>query len=85
MISHFTIFGERCSGTNFLESAILENFKIKHKGDRKIEALLPTDLNYLIQNNIISMNYFKIENPIYGITYPGDEKHMKLIISLYGM
>ena len=28
MITHFTIFGERCSGTNFLESAILENFKI---------------------------------------------------------
>lgn len=28
MITHFTIFGERCSGTNFLESAILENFKL---------------------------------------------------------
>jgi NDP-sugar pyrophosphorylase family protein len=65
--------------------ALLEDFQIEHKGDRKIEALLPTDLNYLIQNNLISMNYFKIENPIYGITYPGDEKHMKLVISLYGM
>jgi NDP-sugar pyrophosphorylase family protein len=65
--------------------AILEDFQIEHKGDRKIEALLPTHLNYLIQNKIISMNYFKIENPIYGITYPGDEKHVKLIISLYGM
>ena len=65
--------------------AILEDFQMEHKGDRKIEALLPNDLNYLIQNNIISMNYFKIENSIYGITYPGDEKHVKLIISLYGM
>ena len=28
MITHFTIFGERCSGTNFLESSMLQNFKI---------------------------------------------------------
>lgn len=63
--------------------AILEDFKIKHKGDRKIECLLPMDLNYLIHNNLISMDYFEIKNPIHGITYPGDEKHMKLIISLY--
>lgn len=28
MISKFTIFGERCSGTNFLEEAILKNFNI---------------------------------------------------------
>ncbi|AYV85711.1 MAG: hypothetical protein Satyrvirus33_1, partial [Satyrvirus sp.] len=27
-ISKFTIFGERCSGTNFLEKAILTNFDI---------------------------------------------------------
>lgn len=25
----FTIFGERCSGTNFLEKAILENFELE--------------------------------------------------------
>lgn len=28
MIKYFTIYGERCSGTNFLESAIKNNFKI---------------------------------------------------------
>ena len=28
MVSKFTILGERCSGTNFLEKAILENFDI---------------------------------------------------------
>ena len=69
---------------DFLD-AILDDFQLEHKGDRKIEALLPTDLNYLIKNKLISMHYFKIENSIYGITYPGDEKHMKLVISLYGM
>ena len=28
MIENFTIFGERCSGTNFLEEAIIANFNI---------------------------------------------------------
>lgn len=28
MIKYFTIYGERCSGTNFLESSIINNFKI---------------------------------------------------------
>lgn len=28
-LTHFTIYGERCSGTNYLESLILENFNIE--------------------------------------------------------
>jgi hypothetical protein len=28
MITHFTIFGERCSGTNYLEEVINANFHI---------------------------------------------------------
>ena len=28
-IKYFTIYGERCSGTNFLESAIKENFELE--------------------------------------------------------
>ena len=30
MIKYFTIFGERCSGTNFLEHAIKDNFHIEY-------------------------------------------------------
>ena len=29
MVKYFTIMGERCSGTNFLESAILKNFNLE--------------------------------------------------------
>lgn len=83
-LASVNFIGLRPETLDFLH-AVLEDFKIEYKGDRKIEALLPTDLNYLIQNNIITMNYFEIKNKIYGITYPGDEKHMKMIISLYGM
>lgn len=64
--------------------AILDDFKIQHAGNRKAESLIPTDLNYLIQNELISINYFEIENSVHGITYPGDEKHVKLVVSLYG-
>lgn len=30
MVKYFQIYGERCSGTNFLECAIKENFEIEH-------------------------------------------------------
>ena len=30
MIKYFTIYGERCSGTNFLMNAILKNFEIEY-------------------------------------------------------
>jgi hypothetical protein len=34
-ITHFTIFGERCSGTHFLQHAIANNFAIKYiKGEK---------------------------------------------------
>jgi len=29
MIKYFTVYGERCTGTNFLEKAILENFELE--------------------------------------------------------
>jgi len=29
MVKYFTVFGERCSGTNFLEGAIKENFDLE--------------------------------------------------------
>ena len=29
MVKYFTIYGERCSGTNFVENAIKENFKLE--------------------------------------------------------
>ncbi len=30
MVKYFTIYGERCSGTNFLEHAIKENFELEY-------------------------------------------------------
>lgn len=75
--------GLRYQTLDYLQ-AILDDFQETHKNNPEIECLLPNDLNYLICNKLISMNYFEIENSIYGITYPGDEKHVKLMVSLYG-
>ena len=82
-LASVNFIGLRPQTLEYLE-AILDDFKIQHAGNRKVESLLPTDLNYLIQNELISINYFEIENSVHGITYPGDEKHVKLVVSLYG-
>lgn len=62
-------------------NAILIKFQRAHKNDRKIECLLPDNLDYLIKNKLITMDYFTINNKIYGITYPGDEIIMKNVVS----
>lgn len=73
--------GLRPETLDFL-SAILEHFQMAHSGDRKIECLLPDNLDYLIKNRLISMHYFEIKNQIHGITYPGDENYVKLLLSI---
>ena len=60
----------------FLET-ILRDFQKEHATDRKIECLLPDNLDFLIKYNFITMDYFEIKNKIYGITYPGDEELIK--------
>ena len=61
---------------DFLET-ILRDFQKEHATDRKIECLLPDNLDFLIKYNFITMDYFEIKNKIYGITYPGDEELIK--------
>ena len=60
MISHFTIFGERCSGTNFLESAILENFKINSSNSNAFfnNSLVIKNEQYLEAINIFNGKSF---------------------------
>ena len=55
----------------------LDIFKKLHHDNSKIEALLPDDINDLIQNNNIIMYAFKIINPIMSLTYQTDIPNMK--------
>jgi NDP-sugar pyrophosphorylase family protein len=55
-------------------SVILEQFKEKHKEDRRIEALLPEDISTLIRQKKISMNLYSTPDEWIGITNPEDEE-----------
>ena len=59
---------------------ILEKFKSYNKNDKKIECLLPDNLNELIEKDIIKMTYFEIKYDVIGITNPGDELIIKDIL-----
>ena len=62
--------------------AILDDFQVEHPDDRKIECLLPDNLNSLVKDKFISMHYFEISESVYGITYPGDELIVQRLLSL---
>ena len=62
---------------------ILDEFKVIHKNDKKIECLLTDNLNELIKSNLMEMTFFEITNSIIGITNPGDEDIVREQLSKY--
>lgn len=62
MITKFFVFGERCSGTNFLTASIQENFKLKldlsignkHFFGHKIYAKAPDTIYFAITRDIVT-------------------------------
>ena len=59
---------------------ILDKFKKDNPNDKKIECILPDNLNELIQSGLINMEFFEITDKILGITNPGDEDIVKQIL-----
>jgi choline kinase len=55
----------------------VSDFKEKHKGDEKIEILLPDILNIMIGKKELELHYFEINNEIMGITNPQDSSNLK--------
>tara|TARA_X000001036_G_scaffold438644_1_gene487043 strand:- start:1333 stop:2121 length:789 start_codon:yes stop_codon:yes gene_type:complete len=55
----------------------LDSFKLLHYNNNKIEALLPDDINDLIQNHNVIMYAFKIRDTIMSLTYQTDIPNMK--------
>ena len=53
---------------------ILQNFKQIHKGDRKIECLLPVEISNLIKTNKITLEIYSTTEKWLGITNPEDEE-----------
>lgn len=59
----------------------LIQFKEDNINDNKIEALLPDDLNHLLETKEITLDYFVIKNKIQSLTYQSDIDSMKEFIS----
>ena len=58
-----------------------EEFKLKYKDDEKIESLLTTHLDHIVNKDLVKLKYFYIKKPIYGITNPGDEVELKKLLT----
>jgi choline kinase len=48
-------------------------FKESHEGDRKSECYFPTELGFLLRNNLLSMKVIPVSSGIISLTNPGDE------------
>lgn len=73
-IKKFIIYGERCSGTNFLENAILENFNIEISWEQGSKHFFCFN-NYDKRNFDDTLYIGIIRNPIYWINSFSKELH----------
>jgi len=65
------IFGLQPNIMGMLEER-LEIFKSEHKGDRKAECLLPTEISNLIDKNQTKMKLYRVTEPWQDVTNPED-------------
>ena len=73
-ITKFTIFGERCSGTNFLEKAIETNFNLSHTSEFGSKHFFCyNDYSRKNKDNILFIGI--IRNPIYWLNSFSKELH----------
>ena len=70
------IFALQKETLNYL-AEVLDEFKAVHKGDRKIECLLPVELSDLIECGKLEMQIFPTEDKWFGVTNPEDEAAVK--------
>ncbi|MFA5125750.1 MAG: sugar phosphate nucleotidyltransferase [archaeon] len=64
-----------------LLSKKLDSFKEEHKGDRKIECLLPVELGNLIKEKKISMKLLPTNDQWFGVTNPDDEEKVRIALA----
>ncbi len=64
---------------------ILSDFKEKNKGNKIIEAYLPTAINELIKSNKTKMKIYPAKDKWYGITNPEDEETVRKILKSEGV
>jgi NDP-sugar pyrophosphorylase family protein len=60
---------------------VLKDFKEKHKGNRKIECLLPQELGNLVKKGVIKVKLYSTIGKFYGVTNPEDELAVRKALS----
>ncbi len=79
MIKYFTVYGERCSGTNFLENAILQNFDIERVWHYQYKHFFGyydfSEQNPIIENDDDVLFLGIIRDPVYWINSLFQKKH----------
>ena len=60
---------------------ILDDFKKRYENDEKIECFLTDNLNILLENKKMHIDFFEIKEPIIGITNPEDAQKIKTLLS----
>ena len=75
-LANMNIFAFQPEVLEKLNKTLIE-FKEKYKGDRKIECLLPTEINNLIKNSELIIELYPTSEKWLGITNPEDEFKVK--------
>lgn len=78
-LANVNFIGLQPSILNLLK-AILEKFKLENKDDQKIECILPDNLDQLIKEKKLELQFFEITEKILGITNPEDEEILKNLL-----
>ena len=76
------IFFLRKEAVQMLEEKFTK-FKESHKGDRKSECYLPTELSNLIDEKKIKIKLLMTDEPWFGVTNPQDEEIVKAQLKEY--
>ena len=56
---------------------ILQKFKEEHKGDRRIECLLPRELGNLVKKKELAIQLYPTNEKWFGVTNPEDESKVR--------
>jgi NDP-sugar pyrophosphorylase family protein len=60
----------------------VKNFKIAHKGDRKVECYLPTEVPNLLKEGKITLKLIPTKSDWIGITNPEDEATVRAVLAV---
>ncbi len=78
------IFALQPDHLTYLEEKLIQ-FKKEHTWERRKESIIPTEINKLIQEDVIDLQIYPTNDTRYGITNPEDEQIIKDALKDYSL